>query len=297
MPRIDEYQEVTSPQDSDLFLLERGSGNSAEYKKIQKVTLLKAIWDKIGSTAFSSIGSSTITGALNILYNKHRRTRNNITNNISNLLTAINAQNLEKYGYTIGDYFVGPVSGYKYYLADLDTYYGGYDSCSIVSTHHIAVLVQTNTNTVWGSAASSGYNGSTLKTLLEGTVLTNIKADMKSLFGGSTGLEHLVSHQKLFTTAVSNWGWQTSKYISALTEGDVFGGRIWALDGYQFGEAVKQLAIFRKFRFNEIFGNISIWLRSLASSSTACCVSRTGHALSTAISDSGEAVGLIMIKK
>ena len=77
-----------------------------------------------------------------------RRTRNNITSNLSNLTTAIAEQNLEKYGYTIGDYFVG-ASGYYYYLADMDTYYGGYSNMAVVPTHHCGIVVDSKSTCQW----------------------------------------------------------------------------------------------------------------------------------------------------
>lgn len=281
MPRIIDYPETTTVDDNEEFLLDGEDSN----KKVKYSNLLKPVVDAINAL------SDKFTA-------KTRRTRRNITNNLTNLRKAIAEQNLEKYGYSIGDYFVGPTANYVYHLADLDTYYGAYDSHAVVSSHHIAIVVDTKTNSQWytSNATSKGYNGSTLHTFLKGTALNNIKADMKALFGGSTGLEYLISHQKLLTTATSNWAWQTGQYISALTEVDMYGSRIWAIDGYQFGESCKQLALFLKYRFNEIFGNVTIWLRSIQSSSTACAANDAGYANLYSASSSYLAVGLILLK-
>lgn len=281
MPRIIDYPETTAVDDNEELPLDGEDGN----KKVKYSNLLKPVVDAI--TALSDKFTA-----------KTRRTRRNITNDLTNLRKAIAEQNLEKYGYSIGDYFIGPTANYVYHLADLNTYYGGYDSYAVVSVPHITIVVDTKTNSQWytSNSTSTGYNGSTLHTFLKGTALNNIKADMKALFGGSTGLEYLISHQKLLTTATSNWAWQTGQYISALTEVDMFGSRIWAIDGYQFGESCKQLALFLKYRFNEIFGSVSIWLRSIQSSSTACDAGISGSASHSSASGSRLAVGLILLK-
>lgn len=225
--------------------------------------------------------------------NARRRARKNITNNLTNLPLAIAEQNLEKYGYAIGDYFVG--THYTYVLGDPDTYYGGYNNQAVVNVHHVGVLVITGATSAWGST-SGGYNGSTLQSYLEGTVLTNIKADMIALFGGTTGLEHLLSHSKLFTTNdTTGWAWQSGKYISALSEIQMGYGHVFSMNAYQSGEAVKPLEVFRKFRFNEIFGNIWIWLRNLMSASTACGADGNGYADKGGVSYASYVVGLILL--
>ena len=230
------------------------------------------------------------------LTNQTARSRSNITSRLTNLATAVAEQNLEKYGYKIGDYFTG-ASGYIYYLADMDTFYGGYDINAIVSTHHISLVVKTGANSKWAETndTSGGYKTSTLHSYLSSTVLDNIKSDMIALFGGSTGLEHLVSHKLLWTTATSAWAWSdNAEYISALSEPQVYGTNVWAIDGYQTGEAWKWLEIFHKFNYYEILGNIWWWLRSISSASHACFADIDGFANHRNASDSSGAVGLIM---
>lgn len=224
----------------------------------------------------------------------NKRTRTNITSNLTNLEAAIAEQNLEKYGYSTGDYFVGP-SSYTYILGDLDTYYGGYNNQAVVNIHHIGIVVNTHATHTWGSTTENGYNGSDLQAYLEADVMNNIKSDMIALFGGSTGLEHLVSHSKLFTTNNSTgWAWQTGKYISALSEVQVYGSTIFSMNGYQEGDTCRQLDVFRKFRFNEILGNIWIWLKNLMSASYACCADGAGNAAYYAVSNARRVVGLIL---
>lgn len=223
-----------------------------------------------------------------------RRTRRNITNDLTNLTAAISEQNLEKYGYAIGDYFVG-ASTYKYILADMDTYYGGYDSYAVLSTHHIALVVDTGTTSKWhtGDASSVGYKGCTLHTYLKGTVFNNIKTDLSALFTDWSA--HLLKHQKLFTTALNNWGWEADVYISALTESEVYGHREWSANSYQEGEAVKPLSLFQKYRFNQIFGeNNRVWLRNMQAAAVACDAYYGGFANGSSVTNDIAAVGLIL---
>lgn len=257
------------------------------------------------------------------LYHMRRRVRKNITSEIqkdngARLIAAIAEQDLAKYGFAIGDYFESPTTRtlkqqssnastetntsvkLRYHLADMNTYYGGYSSYSVVSTPHIGIVVDTMVTRQWhtGDASSVGYNGSTLQAFLQGTstgqVMTAIKADMIALFGGSTGLEHLLSHQKLFTNTFANWAWQADKYISALTESEISGHTEWSGNIYQEGEAVKPLELFRKFRWNEIFGNAWIWLRNLYTASSACRANGTGTLGSNGVTAAGLAAGLIL---
>lgn len=230
--------------------------------------------------------------------NPNRRTQRNITGDLANLATAVAEQDLAKYGYAIGDYFVG-ASGYYYYLADMDTFYGGYDQYATVSTHHIGIVVNTLQERAWHSSSdvtNVGYNGSSLKTYINGTVLNNVKSDFRTLFGGSTGAEHLLSHQKLYTTAFANWAWQENQTISPLTEVQVFGASIWSGNGYQQGEGSTQLEIFRKFVPYRILNarDKHVWLRSLTSSSSACVANCTGNAYDISVTYSFRVSGLIL---
>lgn len=229
---------------------------------------------------------------------KSNRIRTDITSNLGNLPQAVAEQNLEKYGYKIGNYFTG-ASGYTYILADYNTFKGTSTSYCLTQ-NHLGIVVDTHTTSQWysGDASSVGYNGSTLHTYLKGTVMDNIKADMIYFFGGTTGLEHLLSHSKLLTTALTNWGWQTSQYISALTCTQIDAGSQWTANGYQEGEASKSLELFRKYKWTEIFGSEYPWLRDLSnygtSGSNACGADHTGALCGTdSVTDSRFVVGLI----
>ena len=224
------------------------------------------------------------------------RIRNDITNRLDKLSQAIAEQDLGKYGYKIGDYFVGP-SGYYYYLADMDTFYGGYASYAVVATHHVGVVVDTKATSAYLSSGTlSGYSTSTLHSYLKGTVLTNIKSDFTSLFGSWN--DHLIPHTKLYNT-VSSWAWSgtndNTEYISALTEVQMYGCPIWSGNNYQQGEGDKHLELFRKYKYNEIYGNVSIWLRSIYSSSYACLAGNGGYASNNSLSVAYRASGLILM--
>ena len=228
---------------------------------------------------------------LDKLKNYTRRTRKNITSNLGNLSKAAAEQNLEKYGYSIGDYFTG-ASGYTYHLADMDPYYGRYNSYAIVGTHHCGIVVDTKATSAWSSSGSAGsYSNSTLHSYLKGTVLTNIKSDLTTLFGDWSS--HLLSHQ-ILDNSIGTYSWVADQYISALTEVQVYSSRIWSGDNYQQGEGVKPLALFQKFRFNEIIVNTWFWLRSLSSSSSACRADGSGHAYTYGLSGTLRVVGLIL---
>ena len=189
--------------------------------------------------------------------------------------------------YAIGDYYTD--GNYTYVIADVDTFYGGYDSYAVVNTHHIALLVIGKAGTIkqkWNTSntTSSGYNGSALHTALNDLIST-IETSL-----GST----LLSHRKQLTIATSNCAWQPGQKISALTESQVYGAPIWSIDGYQQGEACRQLEVFRKFSFNEIFGNQGVWLRSIYSASEACLAYHAGSSEYDNASSAYGLVGLIL---
>ena len=224
-----------------------------------------------------------------------RRTRRNITTDLSNLATAASEQDLQNYGYAIGDYFSG-ASNYVYTLADMNTFYG-YDSHAVVGTKHIGIVVDTKANVKWNNSndTSTGYVGSNLHTYMTGTVLNNVKSDFKALFGGSTGLEHLIAHQKLYSTGTASWAWSASQYISALTSVQIHGAAICDMNFYHTGEGNKPLEVFQKFFYPEILGNHATWLRSVASASCPAYAGGTGGAVGYYdASNSYGAVGLIL---
>lgn len=211
--------------------------------------------------------------------NENRRTRRDITNDLSNLSQAVSEQNLGKYGYSIGDYFTG-TSGYTYVLADYNTFKGTYTP-NCINTDHLGVLVLTNTTSKWydnGDASEVGYAGSTLHSYLTTTVLDTIKTDFIALFGGTTGLEHLKSHTKRLTTGLESLEYFSSQYICAPSEIQVYGSVVWGANGYQTGEACKKLEVFDKFKHTEIIKQEYPWLRDMMRADGSCFAARQGEA-------------------
>ena len=219
------------------------------------------------------------------IYHMNRRTRRDITSEITadhgaKLIAAVAEQDLAKYGYAIGDYFTG-ASGYTYTIADNNTFKGT-STPYCITGNHIGIVVATHATSKWHTeaATSVGYNGSTLHTYLKGTVLTNIKSDFTTLFGGWSN--RLISHSKLLTTALANWAWQADQYISALTCTQADAGSQWSANGFQEGEASKSLELFRKYKWTEIFGGEHPWLRNISnynatSAAYACNLYDGGH--------------------
>ena len=219
------------------------------------------------------------------------RTRRDITSDLANLPTAIAEQDLAKYAYAIGDYFVG-ASGYYYYLADMDTNYGGYNSNSVVNTHHCGIVVDTKSTCQWFSEGDvTNYSSSTLHSFLTNTALPKIKSDIATLFGDWES--HLLGRIER-DNAIGGWGIIWDCLICAMTEAQMYGSRIFGADGDQTGPGYKALELFRKYRFNEIYGNTAIWLKSLFSASLACSAVGAGYADFASVSESRRASGLIL---
>ena len=262
-----------------------------------KATSAIAVGDTISG---SNTAVSSVVEVLDALNTKDvwltSRTRRNITSDLANLSQAVSEQNLEKYGYKIGDYFQRTSGNrtYTYILADMNTFKGS-STPYCLTTNHIGIVVDTDATHEWhsGDASEVGYAGSTLHAYLTGDVLDNIKADMIALFGGSTGLEHLLSHSKLFTNKFNEWAWSASQYISALTESQISGHTEWSGNSYQEGEAAKPLSIFLKYKWTEIFGARYPWLRNMVSASSACAAYGGGYLYIGAVTRANFVAGLI----
>lgn len=246
-----------------------------------------------------------LTARVILFDNKEAHIRHDITSRISDLPAAIASGHPEAYGFYEGDYFNGP-SGYVYILADFDHWYGAYDSYATVSTRHWGVLVDTKLTTKWNdSSTDGGYVGSTLHSLLTGTVLTNVKSDMAAL-GLSLITNHRLYSNMVTTTAwnrfggtasgaSTTWDWYAGQIISAPTEAEMYGHIAFSSSGYDTGEGFKPLAVCQKYRPNELFVNRVIWLRDVASASYACILRDTGIAGYYTVSYAWAAVGLIGI--
>jgi hypothetical protein len=214
-----------------------------------------------------------------------KRARANITNDLDNLLTAISEQNLERYGYKIGDYF--RTQRYTYILGDYNTFYGTYQGTSgnWINTNHLCIVAldDTGITSYWHNTndlTNVGYYNSTIRLdLITGSLLNNIKADMKSLFGGTTGLEHILPVRRLLSAGLNGSVWVPDEYLSLLSENQVVGASIYSANPHQTGEAINQLEVFRKYNFPELLdfeANGYYWLRNMQSASEVCVVSSAG---------------------
>lgn len=235
------------------------------------------------------------------LYGVAGRTRNDITPLVRDgtLSEAVRANDLAARGLKVGDYFTGK-SGYTYHLADMDTFYGGYNSYAVVAQHHAGIVVDTHTDDKWNDAAdtSNGYVSSKLHSLLVNTHLPVIRSDIADLTGGDAA-DHLIAHSKLYSTKVQNgvsssWAWSSGQYISALTEMQVYGGTVWSSSGYDTGEASRQLGVFAKFDPNLLFGNAAVWLRDVNSATGAAFLNCYGRAYDGTADNQLRVAGLIL---
>ncbi len=247
---------------------------------------------ELSDTSTNPVQNKVITTKIN---NNTRRTRRNITSDLTNLPTAIAEQNLEKYGYAIGDYFVG-ASGYYYYLADMNTNYGGYNNLAVVNTNHCGIVVDTKSTCQWLSEGTvTNYSSSTLHSFLTNTALPNIKSDIATLFGDWES--HLIKRTEL-DNSVDNWGtiWDglMDCLICAITEVQMYGSGVFGANGCQTGSGCKALELFRKYRLNEIYEYTSIWLKSIFSDSDACIAFSNGQANHYSVANSVRASGLIL---
>ena len=260
--------------------------------KIEETDTPITVDSELSDTSTNPVQNKVITKKIN---NNTRRTRRNITSDLANLTTAIAEQNLDKYGYAIGDYFVG-ASGYNYYLADMNTNYGGYNNGAVISTKHCGIVVDTRSTCQWLSEGKvTNYSSSTLHSFLTDTALPNIKSDIATLFGDWES--HLLKRTEL-DNAVGGWGTAFEGLkdcmICAMTEVQMYGSRVSGDDVYQTGTGCKALELFRKYKFNEIYNNFTIWLKSLFSTSLACLASGGGFAGNNSVSNSNRASGLIL---
>lgn len=219
----------------------------------------------------------------------------------------------------IGDYFTKSATinstdyTLTYIVADIDTYYGGYNLNAVVNTHHIGVVVKglpnarmysTNvTYTTDNTNEKGGYYASEMYTTTLPAYATGIS--------NSLGSTHLLSHSILVSNQVNttvasasmsswkgasvNWNWYTNN-ISLMTECQVYGHTVWSSSSYDTGEAYRQLSIFRMRNVNNVFGNNWFWLRDVAGSTDFCACGSYGGASSGGASAAGGVFPLLLLK-
>lgn len=228
-------------------------------------------------------GNSIVANDRGTFYVNLRNPRDD-TSRADNLSLAVHHAELKRYGFDIGDWFDG--TNYRYFIAGYNPFRGNRNSAAepnssiCLDVDHVALVFSVGL-IKWHDSGTSvmsvGYAGSDYQEYLETTVLDNVKADMIEIFGGETGLEYLRETTKYFRrdNDESSLSRDRHKYISALTERQVYGSSIFSKDPLQTGEAYHQLEIFQKYLpVMSLEGGF--WLRDIASNNTACCVLDTG---------------------
>lgn len=237
--------------------------------------------------------------------------RKDITSRIGELSAAIASGNPEKYDFREGYYFNG-ASKYEYLLSSYCHFHGQVNNGAVIKDRHWGVIVNTKKTHAWNSSGKTtgGYSASELDAYLQDEVLTNVKSDLTALFGDDWS-NHLIANNKLLSNAVdetyynrfgtasgaaSSWTWFNGRYIVAPSEIEIYGSIAWSSSGYDTGEACHPLQAFQRFRFNELLGNTSPWLRDVSSASSACLAVYNGVASYPTVSDAWYVLGLIAIK-
>lgn len=249
-----------------------------------------------------------IVRRINLFSNAETYIRHDITSRIKELPAAIKSGHPELYGFHEGDYFTG-ASGYTYTLVSYCHIFGAYDNYAVRATRSWRVLVNTHATHAWNSSGKTtgGYSASELDAYLNGDVLTTVKSDITTLMGEDWS-KHLLASNRLLSNAInatgynrlgaasgcsSNFTWFADRYIVAPSEIEMYGSIVWSSSGYDTGEANKPLKAMQKFRFNEILGNIYVWLRDIVSESYAAFANDLGDASVDGAQDASYVVGLI----
>lgn len=255
------------------------------------------------------IGSS-ITKILVEVSNMARRTRRTgiSQSELIRLSSAVAEQNLEKYGFKVGDSFT--IGTRDYVIAGLNPMKGTSTSYRLTE-NHVGLIVIPHTTQKWnesgntytgGDGRGEGYANSDLHHYLVNTLLPLVQGDL--------GSSHVLAHNKLLSNAVnqtgtnkmgsvtgcsSGWGW-VSSYISALSEVQVYGATVWSSSGFDTGEACRQLDVFRVYNHTEIFGGEYPWLRDVVSASYAADARSTGRADFGTASNANSVAALVLFK-
>ena len=187
-----------------------------------------------------------------------------------------------------GDYITGASSGKKYYVADLDLYYNvgaTVDGTSYISNYHHLVMIpavnltsakMNETNTTSGGYLNSAMKTTTLPSVISTYLSPDFGSNLKTY---STCLSSAVStsaRDNGLTGGSNNWTWVTSQ-CDLLNEMNVYGQTVWG-SARDVGIQKEQLAIFRLWGVQKIFGRADVWLEDVASSSAFAISDNHGSA-------------------
>lgn len=266
--------------------------------------------ERFYSIYIAVIGSS-ITNVFVKVSNMARRTRRTgmSQSDLTRLSSAVAEQNLEKYGFKVGDSFT--IGTRDYVIAGLNPMKGTSTPYSLTE-NHVGLIVIPHTTQKWnesgntytgGDGRGAGYANSDLHHYLVNTLLPTVQQDL--------GSSHVLAHSKLLSNAVnqtgtnkmgsatgcsSGWGWVANQYISALSEVQVYGSTVWSSSGFDTGEACRQLDVFRVYNHTEIFGGEYPWLRDVVSASYAALANDGGYADYTTASAAYYVAALVLFK-
>lgn len=177
----------------------------------------------------------------------------------------------------LGDYWV--INGITWRIAGFNIFLN-YGDTALTKNHIVVVpdaqeysAKMNDTHTTTG-----GYYNSVMKQTNLATALANVRA----AFGES----HVLKFRNLLDNAVSGndasgWAWYDS-YIDLMTEEQVYGNRQWGQsshNGYCSGTAYIQFPLFQLAPEFICKARNWIWLRTVFSSASFCCVDGGGHAL------------------
>ena len=181
-------------------------------------------------------------------------------------------------GLQAGDWFT---IGNKYvaYIAGFDTEYAKGES-QVVTSHHITCIINLGNSKMNTSATTTGgYAGATVMQSFLDTKAT----ELRNIAGN-----HILNRQVLLSDAVtgdrsSGFSWYY-KYLTLLSENQVYGCQQWAANGFDVGEACEKLPVFNEITPWILLGrnfNSGFWLRNVRTSVRFTYCSKDGYPAAT----------------
>lgn len=187
-----------------------------------------------------------------------------------------------------GDYIIGSSSGKKYWVADLDTYYNvgtSVDGTSHVANyHHLVMLPAANLTTAKmneSNDTTGGYLNSAMKqTTLPSMITTYLSPDfgenLKTYSLPLSSGKSTAQRDSGLSGGSNIWTWAASQ-CDLLNETNIYGAEVWG-SAYDVGIQKEQLALFRMWGCQKVFGRADIWLKDVASSAYFAAFNASGAA-------------------
>ena len=258
---------------------------------------VRFLYNKLGETDVSNIGTGTITNAIYTVNNNFKA--NEYKDITADFDDGTFSANLFKYN--TGNCIKKTYEGVTYVavLADYNTFYNPErnDYANINRNHWTAIILgfpagQMNST----DTTENGFKGSAMNTWLQGNATTIIK--------NAFGTSHLLSHSCFLSNGTYNntsithgfgWEWVSDIFLMLMSEAQVYGTAVWSDLGWSTGEAYKQLEIFKKESImsvlgqnygqsNNNFNQNDCWLRDISVGSLetsfcgASCSASAGYA-------------------